>query len=562
MRKTLICLLIVTLHLGAQNIDSLYTEYLISHESYSEMQTKTMIRNTGTNEETSPIKCMFDLNARVKLHWEEFSSAQKASLKKVMDRPFLREKQEIVSPAGYFRIHYTNEGPDKIGYSIDELAAAFDSAYNFEVNILGYPAPPKDDDKGGDDLYDIYVRNKGDVYGETFYDGINSDGREVSYIALDNDFSVHNTKGIDAAKVTAAHEFHHAIQTSHYGWPTDENEIYYYEITSTAMEEFVFTEVNDYYYYLSGHFNHPEWRLYAENMAGYRSAILHLLIQQKFERESGDKLKGLKIIKRSWEYVGKGKKTLEALNAALSEVGSSLKQIYSDLAIWCWFTGDRAIVGKYFTEGRNYPEVKPLHCYEFISPKKTYMLNTRPITNNYIVFDLVNTGVSDSLVAILTNADVATAVSTPDAYQKLDYSIMDTCEIGAKKIVDNYYSKLSVNNISFYNEDYILNDAVIRGTPVNVEVDYAYPQPFKYGRNLTLNIPTKKNQLEYARLNVYSMSMDLVYSKSLKIISGEKIIVQWDGRKENGEKLPTGVYIYVTDSDGKLKTGKIVIYND
>ncbi|MDZ7766168.1 MAG: hypothetical protein U5K00_17400 [Melioribacteraceae bacterium] len=46
----------------------------------------------------------------------------------------------------------------------------------------------------------------GFIYGETrFFAQPNS----PSYMIIDNDFDVHFTKGIDGARVTVAHEFHH-----------------------------------------------------------------------------------------------------------------------------------------------------------------------------------------------------------------------------------------------------------------------------------------------------------------------------------------------------------------
>ena len=50
--------------------------------------------------------------------------------------------------------------------------------------------------------------------------------------------------------------------------------------------------------------------------------------------------------------------------------------------------------------------------------------------------------------------------------------------------------------------------------------------------------------------------------KHFCIIAAEKIVVQWDALNSDGDKLPTGVYIYVTDSDDSIAKGKLVIYND
>ncbi len=54
-------------------------------------------------------------------------------------------------------LHYSVN--DLIKIYIDSVAIAADSAYNFEVNYLGYPPPPPDNGVGGDDKYDIYIEN-------------------------------------------------------------------------------------------------------------------------------------------------------------------------------------------------------------------------------------------------------------------------------------------------------------------------------------------------------------------------------------------------------------------
>lgn len=67
---------------------------------------------------------------------------------------------------------------------------------------------------------------------------------------IDNSYyeSSYYTRGINALKVTLAHEFGHAVQLLSYGlWDED---IWFYEMTSIWLEEAVFDDVNDYYAYI------------------------------------------------------------------------------------------------------------------------------------------------------------------------------------------------------------------------------------------------------------------------------------------------------------------------
>ena len=71
-----------------------------------------------------------------------------------------------------------------------------------------------------------------------------------SYLEIDNDYAnpiYQQTKGLDALRVTIAHEFHHAIQ---FGYYQGSDSIWWQESTSTWMEEVVYPDVDDYLQYL------------------------------------------------------------------------------------------------------------------------------------------------------------------------------------------------------------------------------------------------------------------------------------------------------------------------
>ncbi len=206
-------------------------------------------------------KCGLGLVEEIKNNMSAFSIEQQTVLSKILQRPTL--PLSMVSPNGFFKIHYTDTGTDAVIYDINLFAQALDSAYNFEVNYLGYPPPPTDGSEGGDGKYDVYIRNLGNLYGQTSSETKVGATNWTSYLEVDNDFSGFYTQGINAARVTVAHEFHHAIQMGNYA-PLNSSssirssDIFFYEITSTSMEEFVFSTVNDYYAYMPDYFRSPE----------------------------------------------------------------------------------------------------------------------------------------------------------------------------------------------------------------------------------------------------------------------------------------------------------------
>ena len=140
----------------SQDLNSLYNKYLqIKNIS-------TSVKAVKTESSNKPIKCGFGIINQVKSNYNKFTAAQKLVLDSLSPRPVT--DTSIVSPSGKFRIHFFKSGSNKPVYDVNEFAKAADSAYNYEVNYLGYPAPPGDSSKTNrpgnpDNKYDIYILN-------------------------------------------------------------------------------------------------------------------------------------------------------------------------------------------------------------------------------------------------------------------------------------------------------------------------------------------------------------------------------------------------------------------
>ena len=398
-------------NLSTTKLDSLYNLY-VSGRANSQAQQPAA--------STEYIKCGFGLVSLIRENINSFSTEQQNVLKKLLQRP--TEDASIVTPGGFFRIHYNTSGSDMPRYftdptksdaeiikmSLDSLAVALDSSYNFEVGYLGYPPPPPDNGEGGDDLYDIYVINMGSDYGVTnfeFPDG----GKGPSYMEIDNDYSYFPTKGINAARVTVAHEFHHAIQLGNYIFRSSDR--FFYELTSTSMEEFVFNTINDYYNYLSDYFFSPN-KAFAK-YDGYELAPWNLFLKSKY---------GYDIIKKQWELMPKMRALLAIQNSLVDE-GTTFGKEYNEFGIWTYFTGYRANLSptKHFDEGKNYPLLKAFTTITFNSSLKAIKVNAMA-TSDYLI-NFVNPDNADTLSAIITNGDYNSGIDSLNKLFSAEYDL-------------------------------------------------------------------------------------------------------------------------------------------
>ena len=270
-------------------------------------------------------------------------------------------QHSLLTPSGHFRVHYDTEGrnavePDDndgngVPDYIDLAATVLDSTWVLEVEQLGYDPPPSDNGRGGGDEYDIYiVELSGSFYGFTHPDA--TAATTASYIRIDNNFTdqrYQQTRGLDALRVTIAHEFHHAIQFGYYAHGAGS---WWQESTSTWMEEVAYPHIDDYLQYLIHFLGEPQ-RALNSGLPGtnhtYGSAIFSLFLDQRYGRE---------LNRLIWEEIKAHKSIhLDHFDRVLRQVEpGGLGVAMGEFAVWNYFTNDRYRDG-YYAEGNLYPTV-------------------------------------------------------------------------------------------------------------------------------------------------------------------------------------------------------------
>jgi hypothetical protein len=509
-------------------------------------------------------KCGLRLVNSLAFNFERLTKEQQQLLKPLLQRPVT--SASFVTPGGYFRVHYDETGTNAPGYDLNLLADALDSTYRFEIDFLGYSIPLGDsvfssgqppESYGGDNRYDVYIGNLGSgIYGYTQYELEVEPGssRFTSYMHIHNTFAGFYSSGINGARVTVAHEFHHAIQGGNYIFRLDDT--YFYEITSTAMEEFVFDDVNDYYAYMGTYFRNPETSL--PKTTGYNTATWNIFLQQHFNDYD--------IIKRQWELMP-STRAMNAISISLFEYGSSFAREFNRYGIWMYYTNYRTVPGKYFEEAINYPLVEPTVVVQFTPPSQMLDMSSKAAAHSFINF--IVTSNNDSLTAIVTNGDVLSAVNALGSNFDFDYTLYSDSSSGDRYLTPNYSSDFAAANPSFWSVSEILNNQLIRQdttvtTILNIAESFIFPNPFQYGLNSNVYISLNASLGDIVDFNVYSVSMRLEL-RTQKTVHGldqnKSFGIEWDGKNEMGEELASGVYIYVVKRGDDVVKGKLVIFN-
>lgn len=227
-------------------------------------------------------------------------------------------EKEYASPSGYFRIHYTLRGTNAVPLDdfnrngipdyIESIGEAFDHIKAFTCDSRKFRTPIMD---AGQTAIDINVYNLDGKYGMTFpqkfYTSINGPRTSSSFISIDNNYS--HDKGFkefrdDCMRVTAAHEFFHAVQNSY----NADADSWWKEASATWNEDEVYDGINDYIQYLGKIMSSPEMSL---DESSYGGVI--------FAKYLSEHWGGYETVKSIWEHQStRFRNSINAIDSAIS----------------------------------------------------------------------------------------------------------------------------------------------------------------------------------------------------------------------------------------------------
>ncbi len=551
------CLAASSLAFSQKSVESIYRGLL---EFY---------RHPGPAPSTPSVKgpkCGLIAMGQILDHWSSFSEYQKHELRIALEIPQTQKTRTI----GHFRFYYDTTGlqapsllddalrplPNTVEQYVDSAGAIFNHVWDIEVGGLGFSPPPLD--SGG--AYPVVIQDLyAGLYGRTVLDSVPLEtgppARYRTHIEIDNDYQGpenYYSFGLSALRVTAAHEFNHAIQFGAYAY-WGESDLYFHEITSTWMEDVVYTDVNDYYQYLTNdityhppsQFSQPEIRFTEyDGSIEYSRAVWGKFVEKKFSQQT---------MRTIWETM-RSYSSIPAMDRVFNALGTTFRQMFLEYAYWNSTTGPRCDTARFYSEGLNYPAVRT-EMRSFAPPSESYSYATmQPLSSHYASICRASGTVPDSacMRTIVSN------INMDDAYTRNQYSynyiLSTTSSNNSKHLANGLYATLTVADPQ--------NWSAQESIPSVTGDITVFPDPFRAGSNGVLWFELPSVPAEQAgALTVYSSSLELMFSGSVPVVNFSPLepALRWNGQTTAGKSLATGVYFYSVTIDNQTRTGKFAV---
>ena len=483
-------------------------------------------------------------------------------LAKALTRP--SRDLEQVTASGHFKVHYslvgagavddTDDDGNGVPDYVDITAAVLDSVWAIQVEQMGYPPPLSDIGFGGGDERDVYIVELGNagVYGFTYPED-SSGFTTYSYMELDNNYTdplYRETKGLDALRVSIAHEFFHMIHFTYYqgnetGW--------WREASATWIEDVIYPEVDDYLQYVPS-FLLTTHRALDERQRGGDFRVYGLSLFAHFV----DQRYGPDLIRGIWSRIGGSRSgSLEQYDRALRDGARvGLDAAVSEFALWNYFTGERQREGRFYAEGDKYVEVRP----QTLDPElvgsdsgrverlgAAYVSIPPRWRTGGLILETEMTRGSWTRQLVLVQGD-SIEVRSP---------LQPTERVAAWDQYDEVVLILVRTDLDGFSFDFVVNaeydpDLTDAVTPMAFLLRQNYPNPFLPGRHgltrisFDLMVPAQA-----VRLAVYSLDGQLVWQRGPDSASARTHTWEWNGRNQAGKLVGPGTYYYLLGTEDR-----------
>jgi hypothetical protein len=543
----------------------------------------------GGTEPTHPHqRCLTPLLVERELAPEKLTRQQLAVLNQFCQGPSEAngrpiKQRNVVSTGRHFRIHFDTDGINAVaardlnGNSvpdyIDSVDFYLEYAWEYEVGILGYAAPPPENHGPGPEI-DVYVCNlSNSYYGGAQPEDDNRVGdnpfRLHGYLLLDNDYVDYPTSGIAALRVTTAHELHHIIQFASYRTALGGNggvaQYSLYESTSTWMEEEVHPDVDDWYQYVAELIRNPQKYGYStHNVGDFTTGYGHMLYMEYLEKRFGRD-----VIREIWDEF-RLRETFDAIDVVLKRRDFNLSRSYCEFAEWSYYTGHRSRDTALLKQAPQLPALGTAVSTVLDQSEAAFEDELYPLSFGLyrLLVPTPNVNIRDTVDFLVTNSRSDIGAGGP-SIDKEPFRI-EVSRTGGPDFIPHpradetlYYRivPLSSSSVDVFCLD-VIDDSVRQYLAIRTS-----PQPFinTEGEDLLFGIGATGEEVRNVKVWILTAGLTRVieFEQAGLKSRDNQLGVLWNGRDRFGNRVPTGVYIYeISINGGAPVLGKFAVVRE
>ena len=282
---------------------------------------------------------------------------------------------------------------------LDSMMTVLEHVWSFEIDSMGYTAPPPDNVNGGNSKYDVYIfKLSPGTFGFVAPDSLTKDNPNstvtetysaTSHMAMRNEYSnfTDHTQ-LEDIQVTAAHEFFHSIQAGYdvfiKSWMK--------EATSTWMEDELYDNINDNYQYMPNWFLTPWVSLDATNAQQKNHWYGSWIFFRYLSEHVGGRNTIKQIIEKTLDYDNYlADYSYNEISDILSSHGTNFEKVFQDFTV----TNLIKNIPPYdYAESANYPNINKLSEL-FGTTSVTFTINRLSSMYFPILANIISSGNDD-----------------------------------------------------------------------------------------------------------------------------------------------------------------------
>ncbi|SUZ48111.1 uncharacterized protein METZ01_LOCUS965 [marine metagenome] len=463
--------------------------------------------------------------------------------------------EEILETENYY-FHYTTDqsNADAISPSdlnnnsipdyVETMSEIFEYVWIFFEDTLGYSPPLDDNQPSGSQKYDIYIENLPTNYFAITYTSAFINESETScssYIKMRNNYNGSVFQGItelENIKITAVHEFFHAIQFSYNCF----ERFWLMEATAVWSEDEIYNNINDHYRYMTTWFQNSSRNIDDESNHMYGSFILFQYIDEH--------LGGPDMIKAIWEESRSRANSINdisfvSIDAALSSFGSNVNTALNSMRIANRIMSSHPNAEPYtYQEAENYPVTAP---YEITSLSFN---NNNPIvyeqnsltlySSNYIKLNIL----SPSRILIENkdgpNSDLFGAIIFKHENEN-NWTIRKGYDINIDPSINIEWATLLVGAQGQSEDDWDYKVTISNGYNEDLVVSSIYPNPFIY-TNSKIGIKILSVIPQKIQISIYNILGKNIVKWSIDVGEPNEKVIFWDRKNGNRKIVSDGIY--------------------